>query len=132
MDDLTVPKRKKRRTFTDRATLNEESLNKLMKWKDQISDHFEGMVKVSYTDLVNMILLHQPEKLSSSILNDFQKKKLSDVERAKWVYKRLLEAETRGEKLSFGELVDKAGGRVKAPRKRKIKPPKSEEKQPLN
>jgi len=107
---------KKRRSQTSsKLTLSSKAQSLGDSWLKQVNEYFNGMVSLKRNDLINVILEGLNEKLSSELLERIKTEKLTDKEKAKWIYKQMLDAESKGAEVDFNELVKTAQG----PSKRK-------------
>ena len=117
-----MPIKKKRNQESNRLTLSPKAQEKARHWLSQINDQFNGMLCLKRNDLLNFLLEEMEEVLSQSLMDKIKDQKLTDKEKAKWIYLKFLEAEKQGQELDFNELVKTAQGnskKRKKPRKAK-------------
>ncbi|MCB0414913.1 MAG: hypothetical protein KDD50_11300 [Bdellovibrionales bacterium] len=115
MTDTTV--KKKRGHDSNRLTLSKKSQEKAKDWLSQLSDEFNGMVNLKRNDLLNFLIEEMEDKLSQALMDKIKNEKLTDKEKAKWIYQKFLDAEKQGLELDFNELVKTAQGNIKRERK---------------
>lgn len=109
--------KKKRNQESNRLTLSPKAQEKARHWLSQINDQFNGMLSLKRNDLLNFLLEEMEGVLSQSLMDKIKDQKLTDKEKAKWIYQKFLEAEKQGQELDFNELVKTAQGNSKKTRK---------------
>lgn len=114
---IEMPTKKKRNQESNRLTLSPKAQEKARNWLSQINDQFNGMLSLKRNDLLNFLLEEMEEVLSQSLMDKIKDQKLTDKEKAKWIYQKFLEAEKQGQELDFNELVKTAQGNSKKKRK---------------
>ena len=114
---IDFPVKKKRNQESNRLTLSPEVQEKAKIWLSQINDQFNGMLSLKRNDLLNFLLEEMDEHLSQTLMDKIKDQKLTDKEKAKWIYQRFLDAERQGLELDFNELVKTAQGNSKKARK---------------
>lgn len=107
--------KKRRNQTSNKLTLSSQAQKLGDNWLKQVNEYFNGMISLKRNDLINVIIEGLNEKLSTELLERIKKEKLTDKEKAKWIYKQMLDAESKGVEVDFNELVKKA----QAPSKRK-------------
>ena len=117
----SISKKKSRKQDSQRLTLTKKAQEKAQLWLSQIEVEFNGMLTLKRNDLLNTILEELDEKLSSQLLNKIRNEKLTDKEKAKWIYQKILDAEKQGHETDLDELIKTAQGHSKTRKKsRKI------------
>ena len=117
---IDKPIKKKRNQESNRLTLSDKAQEKAKVWLSQINKEFNGMLNLKRNDLLNFLLEEMEENLSKHLMDKIKDQKLTDKEKAKWIYQKFLEAEKQGLELNFSELVKTAQGptkRTKKPRR---------------
>ena len=124
--------RRKRNQESNRLTLTDKAHERAKGWLSQIEEEFSGMLLLKRNDLINTVLEELDEMLSTTLLEKIKNEKLTDKEKAKWIYHKFLEAEKEGHNADLGELIKTAQGSSKTRRKarktpvKKVKTPASE------
>ena len=114
---IESPTKKKRTQDSNRLTLSPKAQEKARNWLSQINNQFNGMLSLKRNDLLNFLLEEMDAHLSQILMDRIKDQKLTDKEKAKWIYQRFLDAEKQGLKLDFNELVKTAQGNSKKTRK---------------
>ena len=70
-----------------------------------------------HVDLPYRLIEEMEDKLSQTLMDKIKNEKLTDKEKAKWIYQKFLDAEKQGLELDFNELVKTAQGNIKRERK---------------
>ena len=122
IDAYAKPKKKRRLNQLDRITLSESAKKKCEAWLKQANEHFNGMVQLKGADLVCIILEEMPDTLASQTLEKIKNEKLTDIQKAKWIYQKLKEAKVSGEEVDLESLIKTAQkGSQRKPRAKKVK-----------
>lgn len=132
MDESQINSKTKRRSYFDRASLSYETLELLRELKQQLDDVFHGMVSMTYTEIINLRMKHALSKFTQAELNEIQQTKLSDVDKAKWLYEELKKAQTRGEHVELQTLLAKANGAISPLKQRRKRTQKIQKIDPLS
>jgi hypothetical protein len=114
--------KKKRNQESNRLTLTLKVQEKAKDWLSQINNQFNGMLSLKRNDLLNFLLEEMDAHLSQTLMDRIKDQKLTDKEKAKWIYQKFLDAEKKGLELDFNDLVKTAQGnskKTKKPRKAK-------------
>ena len=88
-----------------RVRLSCEAQAKLIGWQNQIQEKFNGMLKLNSSELVSIIINNSSNKLTSAALGIIKNKKLTDVQRVKWMLQRLEESKKEGGSVTLNELI---------------------------
>lgn len=107
--------KRKRSSNSDRLRLSSQLQSKSDQWVDQVNRHFNGMLVLKKNEVIHFLLEDLPETLPVSLLDKMQKEKLTDIQKAKWIYEQLKDAEVKGKDLPLDTLLQMAKG--KAPKK---------------
>lgn len=116
MEPVTV-KKVKRNHASNRLILTKKAQEKASLWLSQIDDKFNGMLSLKRNDLINTILEELDESLSVGLLEKIRSEKLTDIEKAKWIYEKILTAQKEGLETSLDELIKTAQDGPKRRRK---------------
>lgn len=114
---IESPIKKKRTQDSNRLTLSPKAQKKAKNWLSQINNQFNGMLSLKRNDLLNFLLEEMDAQLSQILMDRIKDQKLTDKEKAKWIYQRFLDAEKQGLELDFNEIVKAAQGNSKKTRK---------------
>ena len=117
-NELNVNGKKKRSKSSDRLTLSKPVIQKSFLWEKQVNEEFKGMIVLKRNDIINLLLEELPQKLSSSQLHKIKSEKLTDVQKAKWIYQQLKDANNKGLDVDLESLVKAAQSTVKVSKKR--------------
>lgn len=117
-NESSVSGKKRRSKSSDRLTLSKTVIQKSFLWEKQVNDEFKGMVVLKRNDIINLLLEELPEKLSASQLHKIKSEKLTDVQKAKWIYQQLKDANNKGLDVDLESLVKAAQSTVKVSKKR--------------
>ena len=110
-------KKAKRNQDSNRLTLTRKAQEKASLWLSQIDDKFNGMLSLKRNDLINTIIEELDERLSVGFLEKIKSEKLTDIEKAKWIYEKILTAQKEGLETSLDELIKTAQDGPKRRRK---------------
>ena len=105
--------KKKRSQMSERITLSKSLQAKAQSWLKQANDHCNGMLVLKRNDLICALLDELPAKLSLSSVEKIKSEKLTDMQKAKWIFEKFKEAELKGHSLDFNELVNTANSTSK-------------------
>lgn len=119
-----IVKRAKPKGATNRLRLSPDVIEKANLWLSQLENEFNGMLNLKRNDVINFLLEEFDEKLSQPLMDKIKDKKLTDKQRAKWIYQKFLEAEKQGIDLDFNDVIKVA----QAPSKKKRKPRRTQNK----
>ncbi|MBK9293317.1 MAG: hypothetical protein IPM57_02565 [Oligoflexia bacterium] len=97
----------------DRIALGKDESQKLENWLLQVESVFNGLVKVSKSDLVNFFIQNHSLELSKKELKQIKAMYHSEVKFAKWALNKLMEAEKTGEELSLSDLIKLQNAKLK-------------------
>lgn len=114
---IESPIKKKRTQDSNRLTLSPKAQEKARNWLSQINNQFNGMLSLKRNDLLNFLLEEMDSQLSQILMDRIKDQKLTDKQKAKWIYQRFLDAEKQGLELDFNEIVKAAQGNSKKTRK---------------
>ncbi len=112
-----IKKTIKVRKDSNRLRLSNEVMEKANKWLSQLETEFNGMLNLKKNDLINFLLEEYDNNLSQNLMEKIKEKKLTDKQKAKWIYQKFLDAEKQGLKLNLNDLIKTA----QSPSKRKRK-----------
>lgn len=117
-NESSVSGKKRRSKSSDRLTLSKTVIQKSFLWEKQVNEEFKGMIVLKRNDIINLLLEELPQKLSSSQLHKIKSEKLTDVQKAKWIYQQLKDANNKGLDVDLESLVKAAQSTVKVSKKR--------------
>jgi len=98
--------RRKRNQHPDRFYAEPKALGQIRDWVEQATAHFQGAVKPTRNDVVNVILLNHAEALSEDELKDVWERCFSPLKFMKAATRRLEEALERGENVTLESVVE--------------------------
>jgi hypothetical protein len=104
--EQTVPKRQKRNQHPDRFYAEPKALDRIRDWVDQAAAHFQGAVRPTRNDLVNVILLSHADVLSEDELKRVWERCFSPLKFMKAATRRLEEALERGEDVTLESVIE--------------------------
>lgn len=108
----------------ERATLSKASVERLKKWREEIDIQYQGLIQVSLSDLVNVILESHEKALNEQELVLIKNGRMTELQKAKWIYETVRKAEKDGTSIEISELISKAIGtpKIKKIRRKKEAP----------
>jgi nucleoid DNA-binding protein len=118
-EEFNAPKRKRRYSNPERASLNNEALARVNSWMCQLKPKLKGS-KVSRSDLVNWFILQKSDQLGDREVADLVKAYFDPVKALEWAVAEVKSAKARGESIDLTEFVStKFIAKPRKPRKRK-------------
>jgi len=99
--------RKKKSSRPDRVNLDQEAYEKVNGWVEQVNAKFQGIIKVSRSDIANRILKQHSDQLSASDLKAIKEDNFDDTKFALWMANELKRKKSQGEEVSYSELLKK-------------------------
>ena len=106
-----------------RITLSKAACEKVNLWMNQINEQFKGMINLKRNDLVSILLEEFHGKLPFQVFDKIKSEKLTDVQKAKWIYLQLKNAESNNESISFDSLLKSTNKNIRLKEKKNHKLP---------
>lgn len=97
----------KRQRHQDRVTLDQESLQRVDGWIEQVTSNAKG-VNVARKEVVNWLIKQHDEHLLPIELDELKSKYFSDVRFLQQAIRELKAAKQRGEPITLGEIFGAA------------------------
>lgn len=97
--------KKEHKKKDDRIKLDKVNEIKVAKLKEQIENKFQGLFHVSTSYVGNFLIGQCSGEWSDKQLEQIREERLSDLQKARWLYERMKLAQSQGENLSFEELL---------------------------
>lgn len=100
------PQRRKRNQHPDRFYAEPKALDRIRDWVDEAAVHFQGAVRPTRNDLVNVILMSHAKTLSEEELKQVWERCFSPLKFMKAATRRLEEAVARGENVTLDSVME--------------------------
>jgi hypothetical protein len=97
-------KQSKKQPRRDRVTLDPVAVNRLDNWISQVQLQIKG-VQVTRSDLVNFLISHHSEALTSIEIQLLKQAHFDEAEFAEWALKEFRKAKERGENPSLADIL---------------------------
>lgn len=126
--------KQKRSKNTYPIYMDNELVEKINKWKLQVERHFNGIIKVTYSDICEIILKKQDSILDEEVIKSMENKKLDTVKRIKLLLEKAIELEKEGRASDLEQLIKENNNLLglksskKVGRKKKMKNQSEDEK----
>jgi hypothetical protein len=110
---------------TERLTLRKEEQERLEAWVQELNARFDGMIRLTKSDLANFLIRHHSESLNDEEAALIEIEHFDELRWMNWALIKIREAKKQGLSLTLQELMEKR--RVPSPAKkiRKKLAPKS-------
>ncbi len=105
----------------DRIVLRRTEQARLEAWLKKLNAQFEGMVRITKSDLANFLIRHHHEELSDLEISQLETDHYDEVRWLNWALAKIREAKRQGLVLTLDELMAKRlvnAGTKKTPQKR--------------
>ncbi len=120
--------KKNKGASADRVVLGQAEANNLSKWINEFNSKAEGIVKISKSDLVNHLIAHHTQNISSDELQQISARFYDEARWLNWSLAKIKEAQKKGISCQLEDLIhfrDEFIGRQKKNSHKKSKPPQS-------
>ncbi|MFP5458382.1 MAG: hypothetical protein ACLGG7_06590 [Bacteriovoracia bacterium] len=104
---------------TERLTLQKPEQAKLERWLDGLNSKFDGMIRLTKSDLANFLIRHHPAHLDAEEVALIEAEHFDEVRWINWALAKIREAKKQGQSLTLDELM--AQRKVQAPPTKKIR-----------
>ena len=94
----------------ERVTVAETLKLKLDRWVSDANTHFDGVVSVSKSDLINLLVKQHDDTLSVEELHELRREHYDEVKLASWLLEKVKDEKKRGSTISIQELLAKVLG----------------------
>ena len=91
---------------TERLSLRKEEQDKLDSWVQELNTKFDGMIRLTKSDLANFLIRHHPAKLSNEELALIEREHFDEVRWINWALAKIRDAKKRGQSLTLEELME--------------------------
>jgi len=98
--------RRKRNQHPDRFYAEPKALDRIRDWVDEAAAHFQGAVRPTRNDLVNVILMSHTKNLSEEELKQVWERCFSPLKFMKAATRRMEEALERGENVTLESVME--------------------------
>lgn len=105
----------------ERLSLRKEEQEKLEAWVQELNLKFEGMIRLTKSDLANFLIRHHPVQLSEDEILHIETEHFDEVRWLNWAVNKVREAKKQGVPLTLQQLLDtrlKRNQAKNSPRKR--------------
>lgn len=122
------PKTKKENSatsVTERLSLRKEEQEKLEAWVQELNTKFDGMIRITKSDLANFLIRHHSETLSNEEMALIEVEHFDELRWMNWALGKIREAKKQGLALTLQELMEKRNIPSPTKKPRKKSAPKS-------
>lgn len=92
---------------TERLTLQSIEQAKLERWVQELNAKFDGMIRLTKSDLANFLIRHHQEKLTDSEVALIEAEHFDELRWINWALTKIREAKRMGESLTLEDLMTK-------------------------
>lgn len=89
----------------ERLSLRKEEQEKLEAWVQELNLKFEGMIRLTKSDLANFLIWHHPSKLSTEELVLIEGEHFDEIRWLNWAANKIKGAKKQGLKLTLNQLI---------------------------
>lgn len=111
---------------TERLTLQKPEQAKLERWINELNKKFEGMIKLTKSDLANFLIRHHAEILSDDEIIKIESEHFDEIRWMNWALNRIRAAKKEGQSLTLNDLMTKRqqqpGQALKTPKRKRSSP----------
>lgn len=109
---------------TERLTLQKPEQEKLERWVQELNTKFDGMIRVTKSDLANFLIRLHPDSLSDSETAQIEHEHFDEVRWINWALNKIRAAKKEGHNITLNDLMTKRQLQrqelsISTPRKRK-------------
>ena len=94
----------------DRIVLRRIECNKLDRWLADLNKRFDGMIRVTKSDLANFVIRHHSDELSQHEIDLIEGEFYDEVRWLNWALAKIRQAKKEGRALSLEDLMKSRGG----------------------
>lgn len=105
----------------ERLSLRKEEQEKLEAWVQELNLKFEGMIRLTKSDLANFLIRHHSPKLNEEEINLIETEHFDEVRWLNWAVNKIRDAKRKGLALTLEELIDQRKTQVLASKKTRKK-----------
>lgn len=114
---------------TERLTLQKPEQKKLDRWVNELNQKFDGMIKLTKSDLANFLIRHHAEQLTDGEIAKIEGENFDELRWMTWALNKIRQAKKEGQSLTLAELMAKRN--LKATSSSKV-PHRKDSNQPTN
>lgn len=92
---------------TERIVLRKEEYQKLELWINELNTKFDGMIRLTKSDLANFLIRQHAESLSEVEVSVLEAEHYDEVRWLNWALGKIREAKRQGLSLTLDELIAK-------------------------
>lgn len=122
------PKSKKESSgspVTERLSLRKEEQEKLEAWAQELNARFDGMIRLTKSDLANFLIRHHSENLNDEEVALIEVEHFDELRWMNWALVKIRDAKKQGLSLTLQELIEKRKVPSSTKKVRKKSAPKS-------
>lgn len=93
--------------FVERITIEERFWEKLASLTNQANDSFQGMARVSKSDVINFMLQMHGDDFSVAELKELRGQHFNEIKFSQWVTAQLKKAQANGEQVNLKDLFER-------------------------
>lgn len=90
---------------TERLTLQKSEQERLERWLDELNVKFDGMIRLTKSDLANFMIRHHSAQLSAEEIALIEAEHFDEVRWINWALTKIREAKKQGQVLTLDELM---------------------------
>lgn len=111
MESLKKPKAPKgasnKGETTERLTLQKAEQGKLDRWIKELNERFEGMIKLTKSDLANFLIRHHADALTENEILKIEAEHFDELRWMNWALNQIRTAKKLGQVLTLQDLMAK-------------------------
>lgn len=115
---------------TERLSLRKEEQEKLERWISELNAKFDGMIRLTKSDLANFLIRHHADQLNADEIALIETEHFDEVRWINWALAKIREAKRLGQSLTLEELMAARKSPVQPLTKRGRKSRKADESRP--
>jgi hypothetical protein len=92
---------------TERLTLQKPEQEKLERWVQELNTRFDGMIRVTKSDLANFLIRLHPDSLSDSETAQIEHEHFDEVRWINWALNKIRAAKKEGYNITLNDLMKK-------------------------
>ncbi len=90
---------------TERLSLRKEEQEKLERWVSELNAKFDGMIRLTKSDLANFLIRHHPIQLSEDEVKLIEAEHFDEMRWLNWAVSKIRDAKKQGLSLTLNDLM---------------------------
>lgn len=107
MESVKLKKDSSGASATERLSLRKEEREKLEAWVQELNAKFDGMIRLTKSDLANFLIRHHAESLSTDEVALIEVEHFDELRWMNWALMKIREAKKNGLTLTLQDLMEK-------------------------